>query len=304
MIIKTSALAGGVFAIGLALSANAATLKMAYDADPVSLDPHEQLSGGTLQMSHMVFDPLIRWTQDLGFEGRLAQRWERVDGQTVRFYLRTDVKFHSGNSMTAADVLWTFNRLKSSPDFKGIFEQFETLNVLDDHTFELCKKIVQTEEFLNISKERIYEEYKKLFLKSKQPSLGLQLLNKLDIEQIDELVLSNIDEIIQNDLNNTDTLILTFSILDKLFLKISDDKKLLKKIQALQNFQVPRILEKNIMQNDSFITILIKKLNMLNNMPKPLYIGKDLIKMGYKPSEKFKSILDTLYKMQLNGEIC
>jgi len=175
---------------------------------------------------------------------------------------------------------------------------------LDNYTFKLCKKIVQTEEFLNISKERIYEEYKKLFLKSKQPSLGLQLLNKLDIEQIDELVLSNIDEIIQNDLNNTDTLILTFSILDKLFLKISDDKKLLKKIRTLQNFQVPRIFEKNIMQNDSFITILIKKFNMLNNMPKPLYIGKDLIKMGYKPSEKFKSILDTLYKMQLNGEIC
>jgi len=180
--------------------------------------------------------------------------------------------------------------------------RFEFL--LDSYTFKLCKKIVKTEEFSDISKERIYEEYKKLFLKSKQPSLGLQLLNKLDIEQIDELVLSNIDEIVQNDLNNSDTLILTFSILDKLFLKISDDKKLLKKIRTLQNFQVPRIFEKNIMQNDSFITILIKKFNMLNNMPKPLYIGKDLIKMGYKPSEKFKSILDTLYKMQLNGEIC
>ena len=137
---NTSALTGGVFAIGLAFSASAATLKMAYDADPVSLDPHEQLSGGTLQMSHMVFDPLIRWTQDLGFEGRLAQSWERIDGQTVRFHLRKEVKFHSGNPMTAADVLWTYNRLKSSPDFKGIFEQFERLNVIDDHTFELVTK--------------------------------------------------------------------------------------------------------------------------------------------------------------------
>ena len=35
-------------------------LRMAYDADPVSLDPHEQLSGGTLQLSHMLFDPLVR----------------------------------------------------------------------------------------------------------------------------------------------------------------------------------------------------------------------------------------------------
>lgn len=35
------------------------TLRMAYDADPASLDPHEQLSGATLQLSHLVFDPLV-----------------------------------------------------------------------------------------------------------------------------------------------------------------------------------------------------------------------------------------------------
>ena len=180
--------------------------------------------------------------------------------------------------------------------------RFEFL--LDNYTFELCKKIVQTEEFSQISKERIYEEYKKLFLKSKNPSLGLTLLIRLSIEKLDETVMSNIDEIILHNLNDTDTLILIFSILDKLFVKISDDKKLLKKIQTLQNFQVPRIFEKELDKNDTYIMHLMKRLNMLNNMPKPLYIGKDLIKMGYKPSEKFKTILDTLYKMQLNGEIC
>ena len=99
-------------------------------------------------------------------------------------------------------------------------------------------------------------------------------------------------------------MILIFSILDKLFLKISNDKKLLKKIQTLQNFQVPRIYENKLDKKDTYIITLIKKLYMLKNMPKTLYLGKDLIKMGYKPSEKFKSILDTLYKMQLNGEIC
>lgn len=35
--------------------ASAQTLNFAYDADPVSLDRHEQLSGGTLQLSHMIF---------------------------------------------------------------------------------------------------------------------------------------------------------------------------------------------------------------------------------------------------------
>ena len=71
----------------LALPAAASNLRVAYDADPVSLDPHEQLSGGTLQLSHMIFDPLVRWNQDLGFDARLAESWERIDERTVRFHL-------------------------------------------------------------------------------------------------------------------------------------------------------------------------------------------------------------------------
>lgn len=54
---KTALLfAGATLALSIA-SAQAASLKMAYDADPVSLDPYEQLSGGTLQLSHMTHDP-------------------------------------------------------------------------------------------------------------------------------------------------------------------------------------------------------------------------------------------------------
>lgn len=126
-----------VFSAAMALSANAASIKIAYDADPVSLDPHEQLSGGTLQLSHMSFDPLLRWTQDLSFEARLATSWEQIGETTTRFHLRKGVKFHSGNEMTASDVLWTFNRLKESEDFRGIFSVFTSLDVVDDYTFDL-----------------------------------------------------------------------------------------------------------------------------------------------------------------------
>ncbi|GGO82952.1 cytochrome c [Marinobacterium nitratireducens] len=131
-----SVLAGAMLSIGV-MSAQAATLKMAYDADPVSLDPHEQLSGGTLQLSHMTFDPLVRWTKDLTFEPRLAESWERVDDLTMRFHLRKGVKFHSGNEMTAKDVAFTFERLRNSADFKSIFAPFKELKVVDDYTIDL-----------------------------------------------------------------------------------------------------------------------------------------------------------------------
>ena len=131
---------GAFIALTLSSAVHAKTLKVAYDADPVSLDPHEQLSGGTLQLSHMIFDPLLRWNQDLGFDARLAEKWERVDEKTVRFYLRKGVKFHSGNGMTALDVRWTFDRLKRSPDFKGIFVPFEAMNIVDQYTIEIVTK--------------------------------------------------------------------------------------------------------------------------------------------------------------------
>ncbi|TDQ66265.1 peptide/nickel transport system substrate-binding protein [Maritalea mobilis] len=113
------------------------SLRVAYDADPVSLDPYEQLSGGTLQLSHLIFDPLVRWTQDHEIEARLAERWEYVAPQTMRFHLRENVQFHSGNLLTAYDVEWTFNRLKTSGDFKAIFEPFTSVSVIDDHTFDV-----------------------------------------------------------------------------------------------------------------------------------------------------------------------
>ena len=133
-------LAGIALASSLALGVQAASLKIAYDSDPVSLDPYEQLSGGTLQMAHTVFDPLVRWNKDLSFEPRLAEKWERVDDKTMRFTLRKDVKFHSGNKLTTKDVKWTFDRLVDSPDYKAIFAPFADLKVVDEYTFDLVTK--------------------------------------------------------------------------------------------------------------------------------------------------------------------
>jgi len=123
--------------MSVSFGAQAKTLRLAYDADPVTLDIHEQLSGGMLQLSHMVCDPLVRWNQELGFDARLAKDWERVDDTTYRFYLREGVKFHSGREMTAKDVEFTFDRLKQSEDFKGIFVNFKDLKVIDDYTIDL-----------------------------------------------------------------------------------------------------------------------------------------------------------------------
>ena len=120
--------------------AHAKTLKLALDAGPVSQDPQVQLSGGMLQFSHWVFDPLVRYAQDMHFEPRLAVKWERLDALTMRFHLRKGVKFHSGNPFTAKDVKFTFDRFYESPDFKGLFTPFEGCFIVDDHTVDIKTK--------------------------------------------------------------------------------------------------------------------------------------------------------------------
>jgi peptide/nickel transport system substrate-binding protein len=117
------------------------TLRMSYDADPVSLDPHEHISLHTLQVSHLLFDPLVRWRQDQTFEPRLAQSWEiSPDYTTYVFNLRPSVRFHSGRDLSAKDVVFTLNRLRESPDFKALFEPVESVAARDDLTVEVKTK--------------------------------------------------------------------------------------------------------------------------------------------------------------------
>jgi tRNA nucleotidyltransferase (CCA-adding enzyme) len=52
---------------------------------------------------------------------------------------------------------------------------------LDKSTFKLCKNMVERDELLELPKERVYEEFKKLLLKSDKPSIGFELMRELDI---------------------------------------------------------------------------------------------------------------------------
>lgn len=52
---------------------------------------------------------------------------------------------------------------------------------IDEKTKDLCKKIVLSDELSYLPKERVYEEFKKLFLKSSKPSVGFELLRELGL---------------------------------------------------------------------------------------------------------------------------
>ncbi|WP_330848566.1 CCA tRNA nucleotidyltransferase [Aliarcobacter butzleri] len=205
---------------------------------------------------------------------------------------------------------------------------------IDENTKILCKKIVSSGELKFLPKERIFEELKKLFLKSKKPSLGLNLLKEFNIMNIEQ----NLEEIdnlafILKDKNYDDfrKLYLFFSCLCKgmnedetfSFIKnLTDDKKFIKNIlilnetnltndiKILKRLSLKLKLEDLIVLNQAFknqilleVFEILKNLDILNTPIKPLVLGKDLIKLGFAPSKKFKEILDFAFDLQIEDNL-
>ena len=104
--------------------------------------------------------------------------------------------------------------------------------------------------------------------------------------------------------SDKDNLVLMFYFIVDILKQISEDRKLIKTIKELQEFQVPMIYKEKLIDVHNNAEEVFIKYTIMNNMPKPFLNGKDLINLGYKPSEKFGIILKQIYEKQLDGKVC
>ena len=58
-----------------------------------------------------IYDRLVGMDENFQVHPWLAESWELVPPNTWRFHLRSDVTFHDGTTLTAADLAWTFDRI-------------------------------------------------------------------------------------------------------------------------------------------------------------------------------------------------
>lgn len=100
------------------------TIVMAKQIDDIiSLDPAEAFEFSGVEVGANVYDKLIGVDVADGNKlvGELAESWTvSPDNLTYTFKLRPGVKFHSGNPLTSADVVYSFQRavtLNKSPGF-------------------------------------------------------------------------------------------------------------------------------------------------------------------------------------------
>ena len=266
---------------------------------------------------------------------------------------------------------------------------------LDEKTFELCKKIVQNNELHFLPKERIYEEFKKLFLKSSKPSIGFELLKDLGVlkyfPELKALISCVQDPIYHPEgdvwihtmmcLDELSRILKEENIVDeyrKLYLfyailchdfgkpfctkeingkitshkheslgieptisflsKLTNEKKIIEIVSSLvKNHLIPfqlylaesslkaikrlslkvniedlclvclaDCLGRTILDKEkcpkatSWVLNKAKELDIHNEPIKPIVQGRDLIELGFKPSDKFKEILEFAFDLQID----
>lgn len=106
--------------------------------DASFLNPVLSSDASSAQINALVFNGLVKYDRDLKVVGDLAERWTvSPDGLTLTFFLRPGVYWHDGQPLTAADVLFTYQRLVDplvKTPFSADFELVQSVTIPDSRT--------------------------------------------------------------------------------------------------------------------------------------------------------------------------
>ncbi len=104
--------------------ARAADMSIALSADVTSMDPHFHNLTPNNNVAGHVFDTLVGKDARGKLIPQLAVSWRTVDDTTWEFKLRKGVKFHDGSDFTAADVVFTLDRVPNVANSPSSFATY------------------------------------------------------------------------------------------------------------------------------------------------------------------------------------
>jgi len=122
------------------------TVTIAIDKTPTTFNPLSIKGDMGQQFKHLLFDPLFRWDKNHQLENRLVKNWKQIDKKTIRFYLRENVHFHSGNLLTAKDVIWSIEEAKKQPN-NVFFNSLEKVTIGNTYTFDITSRLSSPQLF-------------------------------------------------------------------------------------------------------------------------------------------------------------
>jgi peptide/nickel transport system substrate-binding protein len=87
-----------------------------------------------------LYDPLLTWDENFKICGAIAESWDMSpDGNTWTFHIRHGVKFHNGDPLTSADVMFSVAHWQdpssTNPWSPYLSYNFDSMSCPDDYTF-------------------------------------------------------------------------------------------------------------------------------------------------------------------------
>ncbi|MBR7654247.1 hypothetical protein KCX83_18160 [Brucella oryzae] len=113
------------------------------DESPVGeLDPAKASDYADSILMFNIYDALVVPKQGKpGYEPFIAESWETTDGKVFTFRLRDDVKFQSGNPLTADDVVFSLDRMRAlGQGLSYLFDKVEKAEAIDASTVRFTLK--------------------------------------------------------------------------------------------------------------------------------------------------------------------
>lgn len=106
----------GLLMAGTASSTAKELLTINLVNEPATLDPHQQWNPDSYYVYRNIFDNMLTRDNAGEITPQIATSWDQVSDTEIVFDLRDDVVFHDGEKLTAADVVYTVERI-TNPDF-------------------------------------------------------------------------------------------------------------------------------------------------------------------------------------------
>ena len=110
--------------LAFSIAAPAADLSIALGGDVTSMDPHFHNLTPNNNIGAHVFDTLVMKDAAGRIKPGLAESWRAVDDVTWEFKLRKGVRFHDGSNFTAADVVFSLDRIPNVPNSPSPFTTY------------------------------------------------------------------------------------------------------------------------------------------------------------------------------------
>lgn len=115
------------------------TVGLQLDLD--TLDPTQNINTHQRSVYSHLYDPLLMQDADGEFIPWVAERWERVDENRWRFWLRDDVYFTNGEPVDAEAFRFSATQMQR-PDSQasGWYREFESIEVVDDYVIDFVTR--------------------------------------------------------------------------------------------------------------------------------------------------------------------